>query len=121
MKRVLSLFLLIAVVAISGCTTKEAKVLITILHDVEHVDPSDGSITVMEEPVQGATVRVYFQTGNIDENANTDIQGQVEFTFENIAILDMDVTYLQQQITRQSAVRLEEDETIEVSLNLDNP
>lgn len=118
-----SAVLIAAIITISSCTPKEAKVIVTVLRDVEQIDPADSSVTIVEEPLQGATVRVYFEqnSGNIDENKETDIQGRAEFEFENIAILDLDVTYLTQQVTRQSAIRLEEGETVDISINIDRP
>lgn len=118
-----SAVLIAAIITISSCTPKEAKVIVTVLRDVEQIDPADSSVTIVEEPLQGATVRVYYVqgTGNIDENKETDIQGKAEFQFDNIAILDLDVSYLAQQVTRQSAIRLEEGETVEVSINIDRP
>lgn len=118
-----SAVLIAAIITISSCAPKEAKVIVTVLRDVEQIDPADSSVTIVEEPLQGATVRVYYVqgTGNIDENKETDIQGKAEFQFDNIAILDLDVSYLAQQVTRQSAIRLEEGETVEVSINIDRP
>lgn len=118
-----SAVLIAAIISISSCKPKEAKVVVTVLRDVEQIDPVDSSVTIVEEPLQGATVRVYFEqnSGNIDENTETDVQGRAEFEFENIAILDLDVTYLTQQVTRQSAIRLEEGETVDISINIDRP
>lgn len=86
-------------------------------------------VTVIDSagvPVGGATVRLYYDNGsevpreNLEQSSSTDAQGMATFNYNDLfksgqagfAILDIDVDNL----TKVGIVRIEEEETIEVSV-----
>lgn len=101
------LILAIAIPFISGCKEEDNKCkLVVIVQDV-----TNSSIRI-----PGATINISKGSGSVKANGVSDSQGEAHFTFDNEAILDINVSLpLNNGTTRYgtSTVRLIPGETVE--------
>lgn len=101
------LILAIAIPFISGCKEEDNKCkLVVIVQDV-----TDNSIRI-----PGVTINISKNAGSVKANGITDSKGEAHFTFDNEAILDINVSLpLENGKTRygKSTVRLVPGETVE--------
>lgn len=100
------LILAIAIPFISGCKEEDNKCkLVVIVQDV-----TDSSIRI-----PGVTINISKGSGSVKANGITDSKGEAHFTFDNEAILDINVSKTYGDDTRygKSTVRLVPGETVE--------
>jgi hypothetical protein len=115
----LAVFALVA--GVSGCEENtDAVIRVTVVENV--IDPVSQQTVV--EPVAQALVRFYQNetdstaTEWLDKTVTTSASGVAEYVFENPALLKYDVSE-GGRISRGNYVNLEEGETVEVTVNLD--
>ena len=115
----LAILLVVVVFGLSACEdTDEAVGRITVVEN--SIDPQDPSTTI-EVPLPQAAVRIYsVQEGTswLEQNLTTDVNGQVEFSHPQDAILQVDVTHGGRQLLDRTVI-LEQGEIIEVTFNID--
>lgn len=112
----------IAVTAVSfSACTKDTNAIVKIRvveYELDQLNPGDTTIS----PVPMAQVRFYQDervgTLWLEETLTTNTNGEVEFTYPNPAILKYDVTHGGRS-SLENFVVLEQGETVEVTVNLD--
>lgn len=98
------LILAITIPFISGCKEEDNKCkLVVIVKDV-----TDSSIRIPE-----ATINISKGSGSVKANGITDSKGEAHFTFDNEAILDINVSLPGTTRSGKSTVRLIPGETVE--------
>ena len=98
------LILAIAIPFISGCKEEDNKCkLVVIVQDV-----TDSSIRI-----PGVTINISKGSGSVKANGITDSKGEAHFTFDNEAILDINVSLPGTTRSGKSTVRLIPGETVE--------
>ena len=98
------LILAIAIPFISGCKEEDNKCkLVVIVQDV-----TDSSIRI-----PGVTINISKGSGSVKANGVTDSKGEAHFTFDNEAILDINVSLPGTTRSGKSTVRLIPGETVE--------
>jgi hypothetical protein len=120
-KFVFPLAVLALVAGVSGCEENtDAVIRITVVENV--IDPVSQQTVV--EPVAQALVRFYQNetdstaTEWLDKTVTTSASGVAEYVFENPALLKYDVSE-GGRISRGNNILLEQGETVEETVNLD--